>query len=78
MNKKIELNKENRDLIIEEIKKFFYEERDEEIGELASMLFLDFIMENIAPEIYNKGVKDSIAFMTDKIDDMYGLEIRKR
>lgn len=78
MNKKIELNKENRDLILEEIKKFFYEERDEEIGELASILVLDFIMDNIAPEIYNKGVKDSVAFMTDKIEDMYGLEIRKR
>lgn len=78
MNKKIELNKETKDVILEEIKRFFYEERDEEIGELASILFLDFIMENIATEIYNKGVKDSIAFMTDKIDDMYGLEIRKR
>jgi uncharacterized protein (DUF2164 family) len=78
MNKEIQIDKASKELIIREIKRFFYEERDEDLGELAASIYLDFIMKNIAPEIYNIGVKDSISFMTDKIDDMYGLEIRKR
>jgi uncharacterized protein (DUF2164 family) len=71
---KIELSKEQKAKAIEEINKFFYNERNEEIGELASILFLDFITEKLAPIFYNEGIKDSIKFMQEHVDDMYGLE----
>lgn len=75
MKPRIQLSKENKEQMIKEIKGFFLKERDEEIGDLAASLFLDFIIENLAAAFYNQGVEDCIAFMKDKLDDLYGLEI---
>jgi uncharacterized protein (DUF2164 family) len=36
---------------------------------------LDFILEKIAPEIYNQGVEDSCQYMKDAAEDL--LAIRK-
>ncbi len=46
----IQVTKERRDLIISEIKNYFLKERDEEMGDLAAGLVLDFIMEKTAPD----------------------------
>jgi len=73
--KKIELSKEQKEKAIEAIISFFYNERNEEIGELAATLLLDFILEKLAPVIYNEGIKDAIKFMQESVEDMYGLEI---
>lgn len=75
MNKRINLGKEVKEEIISEIKRYFSEERDEEIGDLGATLMLDFIIDHIAPSFYNQGIRDSILFMTEKVDDLYGLEI---
>jgi uncharacterized protein (DUF2164 family) len=72
---KIELNKEKRDFMISEIKDFFLKERDEELGDLASALVLDFFMNKLAPEAYNQGVYDSCQYMRKKVEDL--LEIQK-
>ena len=37
---------------------------------LTAALYLDFIMESIAPAIYNQGIDDAEAFMRDKLADM--------
>ncbi|PJI07161.1 MULTISPECIES: DUF2164 domain-containing protein [Clostridium] len=73
---KIDLNKDKRKDMIELIKDYFLNERDEELGDLASSLILDFIIEKLAPEFYNQGVYDSYKYMNEKIDDL--LEIQKR
>lgn len=75
MNPRIKLAKEKKQLMIEGIKKYYLNDRDEEIGDLAAGLLLDFIMESIAPVFYNQGIEDCIGFMKDKLDDLYGLEI---
>lgn len=46
MNKKIELSKEKQEHMISMIKDYFRKERDEELGDLAAMLILDFFMES--------------------------------
>lgn len=70
----IELDKETKEKLISEIKKYFQEEREEEIGDLASSIMLKYITENIGPAFYNKGIRDAISYMNDRVDDMYGLE----
>ncbi len=50
MNDKITLNKEKRQDMILAIQSYFLKERDEELGDLASSLFLDFIIEKLAVE----------------------------
>lgn len=75
MKPRIQLSKEDKELMIRKIKEFFLKERDEEIGDLAASLLLDFIVENFAATFYNQGIQDCIVFMKDKLDDLYGLEI---
>ncbi|SKC87039.1 DUF2164 domain-containing protein [Maledivibacter halophilus] len=75
MKRKINLNKEAKDLITSEIKRYFSKEREEDIGDLAATILLDFLCENIGPIFYNQGIKDSIIYINDKLDDLYNLEI---
>lgn len=74
MNNNIKLSKEKREAMILEIKSYFENERDEELGDLASGLILDFIIEKIAPEFYNQGIYDAYAYMNDRIEDVLGLQ----
>lgn len=57
------------------VKEYFLKERDEEIGDLAATIFLDFIVEKMAPVFYNLGVQDSIGYLQDKLNDLCDLEI---
>ncbi len=73
--RKIELFKEQKEKAIEAIISFFYNERNEKIGELAATILLGFISETLAPIFYNEGIKDAVRFMQERVEDMYGLEI---
>lgn len=75
MKDRINLSKEEREKMIASIKEYFYEEREEEIGDLAASIMLDFFIKELAPYIYNKGIEDCYKFLTDKLGDMMGLEI---
>lgn len=73
MDNKIKLNKEKRQDMISDIKTYFLKEREEELGDLASSLLLDFITDKLAIEFYNQGIYDSHKFMNDKIEDLLGI-----
>lgn len=47
---KIKIDKEKRNEMISSIKSFFLDERDEDLGDLASSIILDFIIDELAPE----------------------------
>lgn len=74
MKNTIKLSKEKRDKMINSIKTYFEEEREEEIGDLASTLILNFFIEELAPEIYNQGIYDAYTYMNERIEDMLGLQ----
>jgi uncharacterized protein (DUF2164 family) len=74
-NQKIKLTKEQRTDMVSSIKKYFRQERREEIGDLASGLILDFVIEKLAPEFYNQGVQDSFKYMGDRLEDLMALQI---
>lgn len=71
MSNKIELTREKRQDMIAEIKNYFQNERDEEWGNLASSLLLDFFIEKLAPEFYNQGVYDAYKFMNMRLEDIF-------
>jgi uncharacterized protein (DUF2164 family) len=54
----IELPKEVRQEAIASIERWFREEREERIGNIAAGALLNFLLEEIAPSIYNKAVAD--------------------
>ncbi|EKQ51554.1 MULTISPECIES: DUF2164 domain-containing protein [unclassified Clostridium] len=71
---KFKLSKEKREDMISAIKEFFYNEREEQLGDLASGKILDFIMDELALEFYNQGVYDSYKYMTNSIDDLLSIQ----
>lgn len=71
---KIKLTKEKKDHMISAIKTYFFYEREEELGDLAATMMLNFILEEIAPEIYNQGVYDSYKYMNDRIEDLLSIQ----
>lgn len=68
------LTKDQKTEMIGLIQRYFANERDEQIGELAAMLLLEFFIEELAPMFYNLGVEDSHAYLSDKIDDLFALQ----
>ncbi len=74
----IELKKEVRELLIGNLKRYFSNERDEELSNLGAELLLDFIVNDIGPYIYNQAIEDSYAYMNERIEDLLGLEKRFR
>ena len=72
---KIIIAKEKKIEMISEIKEYFLKERDEDLGDLASALILDFIIEKIAPEFYNQGIYDSYKYMSERNEDLLSILI---
>lgn len=72
---RIKLSKEKRDGMVSEIEYFFLKERDEELGDLAASMILDFIIEKLAPEFYNQGVYDSQKYMNDRVEELLSVQI---
>lgn len=54
----IELAKEVRQQAVASIERWFEEERDERVGNIAAAALLDFFVEEIGPSIYNRAVAD--------------------
>ena len=71
---KIKLTKEKKEEMIEKIKNYYFNERDEEIGNLGASLFLDFIINDLAVEFYNQGVYDSFLYMNDRCEDLLAIQ----
>jgi uncharacterized protein (DUF2164 family) len=74
MKQKFDLTIDQKKEMIRQIQNYFDKERDEEIGDLAAMMLLDFIIDELAPVFYNLGIADSHAFVTDKLEDLFGME----
>jgi uncharacterized protein (DUF2164 family) len=59
--------------MISSIKNYFEKRKDEELGDLAAGLILDFFMHELAPEFYNQGVHDAYKFMNVRCEDLLTL-----
>ena len=72
----IELKPEARKEAIESIQRYFEENMDETIGDLKAGFLLNFILEEIGPAVYNKGVADAQERMQARVMDL-DLEIHE-
>ncbi len=64
------LPKAKRKSLIEEIITFFKQERDENLGIIAAEDILDFFLQNMAEDIYNKGIEDSKKLLKERFEDL--------
>ena len=67
------LDKKTEAKLIEEIKKFFKEVRDEEISDFEGTLVLDFFREKIASEFYNIGVSAAYRRLHEISEDILSI-----
>lgn len=54
----IELTNESRQILIGSIQRYFDENMDEPLGNIAAGALLSFVLEEIGPIVYNKAVAD--------------------
>jgi uncharacterized protein (DUF2164 family) len=58
---------------IASIKRYFAEELEQDIGDLKAGLLLDFVLNEIAPTIYNGAINDAQTFLRDRLADLEGV-----
>jgi uncharacterized protein (DUF2164 family) len=66
----IELSKEAKQNAIESLQKYFEMNMEEPLGNLAASALLGFIIEEIGPCLYNKGVTDAQERMQVRISEL--------
>jgi uncharacterized protein (DUF2164 family) len=66
----IEISPEARARAAASVRRYFAEELDEEIGELKAGLFVDYIVAELGPTIYNQAIADARAFFDERAADL--------
>lgn len=61
---------ESRKTVIEELRRFYQSEFEEDLGMIRADLLLDKFLELTAVEIYNEGVDSTERLVEDKIGDL--------
>ncbi|MRH44603.1 DUF2164 family protein [Aquibacillus halophilus] len=74
MNQKFNLKSVDKEAMIESIKEYFKRERNEELGDLAASLILDFFTEELAPLFYNIGIEDAHTYINSKLEEIFELQ----
>ena len=59
--------------ILASLQRYAEENLDVEVNELQATLLLDYIMTEIAPFAYNRGVEDARGFISARLDDLSGV-----
>jgi uncharacterized protein (DUF2164 family) len=66
----IELPHETKGELVASIRRFFLEERGDEIGDLQASFFLEFVLKEIGPSIYNQAISDAQAKLSETVADL--------
>lgn len=67
---KIKFSSEEKKRILEKIRLFFLEEREEEIGFLAAEKLYDFFVGELGEEIYNKALDDAKVWFSHNMENI--------
>jgi uncharacterized protein (DUF2164 family) len=66
----IELTKEAKEEALNSLQKYFEVNLDQTIGNIAAGALLSFILEEIGPSVYNKGVADAQERMQMRLSEL--------
>ncbi|MES9832570.1 MAG: DUF2164 domain-containing protein [Candidatus Thiodiazotropha sp. DIVDIV] len=67
---KIEFSKDEKELIVHKIKRYFSKEMDQEIGQFDAEFLLDFFSSEIGPYYYNRGLQDARAVLESRLENI--------
>ncbi|MEP0548343.1 MAG: DUF2164 domain-containing protein [Rhodothermales bacterium] len=66
----IVLPDETRTELIAALKRYFADERDEDIGDLQATFLLDFVLKEVGPSIYNQAISDAQSALSRAVADL--------
>lgn len=64
------LPKDVQQQMSDSIQRYWSENMDGDIGELKAGLLLQFILDEVAPSIYNLAIHDAQAYLQEKVTDL--------
>ena len=72
----IELSQEDRAQAIASIERYFLDNFEQKIGNISAGALLGFVLEEIGPSIYNRGVSDAQERLLSRVEDL-SYEVRE-
>jgi uncharacterized protein (DUF2164 family) len=66
----ITFSADEKQRIVERIRRYFADELKQEIGRFDAEFLLDFFASEIGPDFYNRGLRDAQAVLASRIDDL--------
>ena len=69
---RIQLTDERRERMLRSIQQYFADKLDQEIGDLAASLLLEFFIRELGAPVYNQAIRDAHGFIQDKLTDLEG------
>lgn len=70
------LDKTAKQDLVREVKSFFLSEWGEELSDFRAAALVEFVVGVSGRYVYNQAVADAHKLMSEKVDDLYGLEKR--
>lgn len=73
------LSKADKDLLTEKVLRFFEDEINQEIGHFDAHFLIDFFIQEIGPNLYNKGLQDAHKLIAEQFEEIaYRLQEHER
>ena len=66
----IEFTIEEKDILVQKIKRYFIEKLDQEIAQFDAEFLLDFFSREVGPYYYNNGLYDAKTLIEDKLETL--------
>ncbi len=66
----LELDKQQTSALLGSLRRYAREELDIDLSELRAKLFLDYLLQEVGPFAYNRGVKDAEKYFRAKMEDL--------
>jgi uncharacterized protein (DUF2164 family) len=66
----IEITAQESAEVAHSLKKYFREEFDQELSDLKAKLLINYLLQEIGPFAYNRGVADAERFLRARLEDL--------
>lgn len=66
----LKLDPQTRDASIESLSRYLDENFEEPVGRLQAGALLDFLIEDIAPHVYNQAIRDAQTHLAARVADL--------
>lgn len=70
LNEAIQLSDKQKKQIISEIRAFYLDIREEEIGIIEERQILDLFCVHLAPIVYNKALDDAMGWLKERVENI--------